>query len=123
MMREDGRFTRIPSLKVELIRNAKRENYSLREISQAFDVAKSTASYYCRDLFDDPQRVYQTEEEAREVIALSGVGKDHNAYHSCVDCGRTVRNKHTRCLVCNLNFQETSGERERWIEAGIPTRF
>ena len=122
-MRKDGRFTRIPSSEVELIRDAKRKNYSLRDISQVFSVAKSTVSYYCRDLFDDPQRIYLTEKEAREVITLRTVGKDHNAYHECIDCSRKIRNKHTHCLTCSLSFQKVSGERDKWITSGISTRF
>ncbi len=123
IIRKDGLFTKLPSARIQLIREAKRDGCSLGEISQVFSIAKSTASYYCRDLFWHPQRVYQTEKEARLIIALRGAGKDHSKYHTCINCGKSIRNEFTRCLQCNLNEQEQNGQRKRWIIGGIPTRF
>lgn len=121
--RSDGRFTPIPEAKVELMRKAKKDGYSLREISNVFSVAKSTVSYYCRDLFWHPNRLYETEEDAREAIILRGIGKDHNKYKPCIDCGMPIRNSNTRCLKCNLGYQKSSGELYDFITSGIPTRF
>jgi len=121
--RKDGLFTRLPQFLIKDIREAKLRGYSLREIAEAYQVAKSTASLYCRDLYDDPQRIYQTEEEAREIIALRGLGKDHNVYHLCIDCGKTIRNTPIRCLHCNLTYQKLNGELAAFVKRGEPYRF
>lgn len=123
MAREDSRFIRIPKSKVILMREAKKAQYSLSEIALAFHVGKSTASLYCRDLFQHPSRRYDTEEEAREVIRLRGIGKDHRIYRNCVDCGTRIGNEHIRCLKCNLEYQENTGERDMFIESGKLSQF
>lgn len=122
-MRKDGRFIQLPGTTVDRIRKAKQDGYSLRDIETAFGIARSTASLYCRDLFWYPGRLYETEEQAREAVALRGFGRDYAKYHHCVDCGKRIRNKHVRCLTCNLTFQDVSGERARFMEASIATRF
>jgi len=122
-MRADKRFTRIHTSKVILMRQAKIDGYSLREIGETLEVAKSTISLYCRDLYWYPTRVYETEQEARDAITMRGVGTDHSKYHYCSQCGRKVRNEHQRCLKCNLSYQLEEGERARWIIGGIPHRF
>lgn len=121
--RTDGRFTRIPSSKVFLIREAKRSGYSLLEIANEYNIGKSTASLYCRDLFYDPQRIYETEEEARLVVYLRNVGKDHNTYKGCLDCGRAIRNSQVRCLECNLAHQVAIGGIDNLVLRGEVYRF
>lgn len=121
--RQDGRFTKIPPEKVALIRQAKQDGYSLSDIRRVFEVAKSTASLYCRDIFWHPNRKYYTEDEAREAVMLRTLGTDHSKYRSCVACGSNIRNEHIRCLACNLAYQESSGERQMFIESGVTTRY
>lgn len=52
---------------VEQIRQAKRDGMPLLAISKKFGCAKSTASLYCRDLFDHPNQMYKTERTARQA--------------------------------------------------------
>jgi hypothetical protein len=122
-IRKDNKFTRLPQWKIDNIREWKLRGYSLREISKYYGVAKSTASLYCRDLFFNPMRKYQSESEIREAIALKGKGTDHAKYHQCVDCGETIRNTNKRCLACLITYQSLNGDREKWIESGKPTRI
>lgn len=122
-VRKDGRFTRIPSDKVLLIREAKCSGCSLQEIANMYQVCKSTASLYCRDLFYDSQRIYETEEKARLVIYLRGIGEEHSIYKHCLDCGKTIRNEHTRCLKCNLAHQVVTGVTKKLALGGVEYQF
>jgi len=121
-MRRDGKFTRLSKSKITIMREAKTAGYSLSEIASSLSVAKSTVSLYCRDLYSHPNRVYETEEEARLAIYLRSLDKDHTKKQNCIDCGKIIRNEHTRCLKCNLEYQLNTGELEKFINSGIPTR-
>ena len=121
--RGDELFTRVTASVVREMRAMKRDGASLSEISDALGVAKSTASVYCRDLFDHPSRVYLTEDDYRDAVLQRGLGKDHCKYRSCVGCGRKIRNEHTRCAACNLVYQMETGEVERFVAAGEAARF
>jgi len=84
------------------IRKAKTEGYSLNDIAKSYNVAKSTASLYCRDLFDDPRRIYQTEEDARTIMALHQT----HTYYPCPNCGKIIRKDRKLCKSCdNLRRQ------------------
>lgn len=120
--RKDGLFTRLPSSKINAIRQDKLNGYSLNEISLRHGVSKATASLYCRDLFYYPGRVYQTEAEYREAILLRKIGTDHNKYKLC-KCGAIIRNKPERCSKCLIEHNKTTGEIARFVESGIPCRF
>lgn len=122
-IRKDGRFIRISQDKVDIMRRAKQEGYSLREVSVSLNVAKSTVSLYTRDLFYHPNRIYQTEEEARNAVYQRNIGKDHTKYRKCIDCGDKIRNEHVRCLKCNLVYQRESGNLQKWVESGVSTQF
>ena len=61
---------RISQSIVDSMRKDKSNGLSLDYISRTYNVAKSTASLYCRDLYNYSSRVYQTQEEARQMSAL-----------------------------------------------------
>jgi len=86
---------------VEAIRQAKLEGLSLREISKTFRCAKSTASLYCRDVFNYRGRIYGTEAVARKAIVDRNRGICRRyPVHGCLDCQKLIRLEHTRCLHC-----------------------
>lgn len=122
MNRKDGLFTRISAEKVAAMRQMKKEDFSLQDIAQKYHVAKSTVSIYCRDLFDHPKRIYQTEEEIRDVIFKRGIGKNHDAYHKCA-CGVKIRRDHQRCLTCRKKYEKESGTLDRFFQGGVAHRF
>ena len=108
---------------IRLIRVAKSSGRSLTDISRQYHVARSTISIYCRDLYDDPQRKYETEAEFRHNLVLKGKGKNHNKYHPCIDCGAKIRNNRTRCYSCNIEYQRMNGHIDKLISLGTNTRF
>jgi len=67
---------------IEDIRNRKRGGESLKQISKELGIAKSTASLYCRDLFEYRGRKYQTEKEARQIPIQNRKGKPRKKYPS-----------------------------------------
>lgn len=123
MPRKDKLFTRKPDDMINAMREAKINGASLKEITEAFDIAKSTASLYCRDLFWHPNRIYQTEGEARDAVAMRGIGTDHSIYRKCLDCGGTIRNENKRCLSCNLKQQAVNGVLDALVILGSKHRF
>jgi len=122
MNRKDGLFTRIPAKKIAAMRQMKEEGFSLGDIALKLHVAKSTVSIYCRDIFDHPKRIYQTEQEIRDVVFKRGVGKNHEAFHRCA-CGAKIRRQHKRCLSCRRKYEKESGELDKFIQGGIANRF
>ena len=105
-----------------MMRDDKLEGWSLRDIAERHGVSKSTVSMYCRDLYTDPRRVYETEEEAREAVIQRGHGRSHSKYHPCVDCGKSIRNEYTRCEDCNQVEAWASGKMQRFIDSGDKAR-
>ena len=57
--------TKIAQHIIDQIRRAKRDGSSLKEVAARFHISKSTVSTYCRDLFQHPQRIYETEADTR----------------------------------------------------------
>jgi len=92
---------KLPDTTIDAIREAKVTGTSLREISEIFGCSKSTASLYCRNLFDYRDRLYKTEEEARFSIAeRNKADKDRHKrykyskkYRRCINCGQPIYGK------------------------------
>lgn len=95
-----------PSI-IRAIRQAKLDGKSLKQIAEMFGCAKSTASLYCRDVFEHPNRLYQSEQDARAAI-LRGNQLNPNrsrgtyrTYYPCIECGKLIRRNGSRCIVCH----------------------
>ncbi len=54
---------------VRTMRNLKRRGKSIKDIAAQVGCSKSTASLYCRDLYEDPQRRYPTQKALRKAAA------------------------------------------------------
>jgi len=79
------------------IRKLKTEGYSIEKIAKLFECSKSTVSYYCRDLFENNQRIHKTEVAARKKIQQASKKK-----HPCGKCGKAINIKSTLCRECFL---------------------
>lgn len=78
---------------IKSIRIDKQNGSSLKTISSKYGIAKSTVSYYCRDLYTYRTRKYQTEEEARNHTNSS-------KRHICRNCGSPCKKEGGLCLKC-----------------------
>ena len=87
----------ISNTTVNLIRQAKIKGYSLNDIAKWFCISKSTVSLYCRDLYDDPRRIYQTQEEARAMGFLHST----IIFYPCPECGKQIRKERKLCKNCD----------------------
>lgn len=85
---------RIPDHTVKAIRSDKQDGLSLKEIAIKYSISKTTASYYCRDLFTHPSRIYQT---TRDVILRRSHLKKR---YICSTCGKPTKSKNKMCAVC-----------------------
>jgi hypothetical protein len=96
---------------VNRIREAKKQGHSLLEIANKYGVAKSTVSLYCRDLFNNSQRVYPTKE-----IATKAIGYKHS--QPCERCGKPASNNHAMCSPCRLDYRRTENDNPKCIYCG-----
>lgn len=76
---------KIQSYIIRQMREMKGKGESLKHIASELKIAKSTASYYCRDLFTHPERIYSTEREARAHL------KSVKKKKPCTKCGIPIK--------------------------------
>ncbi len=87
-------MNRIPDTTITAIRNGKQAGQSLGQLSEQYHIAKSTVSYYCRDLFSHPRRKYQTELEVRKRVT------EQAKRFTCRNCGSPIKSKNGLCGTC-----------------------
>ena len=128
----------LPADIVTRIRRDKENGLSLNEIAYKYNCAKSTASFYCRDVFWHPFRKYATEREARQTPIDKKKGMPRKRYPSdfnkprytypCIICGAKITRKGRFCIVCYtelrklqalVNAEEEGRERAQRIRANI----
>ena len=83
-----------------LLRQRKQEGFSLSEIAHEFNIGKSTASLYCRDLFSHPMRKHQTERDARRQITINKSKRWHKGKRSPSDLNKDRARNHLPCIKC-----------------------
>ena len=88
--------------KIKLIRNDKTAGKSLSDIAAKYNCSKSTVSYYCRDIFDHPNRQYQTEKDVRQRLHETRKVRNHgHKLVPCTKCQKPIRvNKSGLCFDC-----------------------
>ena len=79
---------------IEAMRRDKHSGLSLLQLSLKYKVAKSTASLYCRDLYNNPQRIYKTGKDARQRIVAN------RKRYPCIKCGTLCKREGGLCAKC-----------------------
>ncbi len=87
-------MNRINNTVVTSIRTDKQQGLSLNQLSVKYHISKSTASYYCRDLFTHPKRQYLTEHDARHRVTLNA------KRYKCRQCGTPIKRQGGLCVTC-----------------------
>lgn len=122
---------RMPPPVVEQMRRMKGEEHqSVKQIAKTLHCAPSTVSTYCRDLYENSQRQYPTEQALRQAM-LEHQGRERKKpeykmkrehYYAtqaarrrketnprtstCMDCKKTISLASTRCKSCESKHRD-----------------
>ena len=123
--------SKIPDRVIQAMRREKSAGDSVKVLGKRYGISPSTVSFYCRDLYTHPSRIYQTEKEARtagylrtEAARARGEGRGRlipcNRCPNLVRAAENVTGMCRSCLDATGYWSQANRGNEPWNK-GIST--